>query len=461
MKINGNYLLSIGIKPGKHMGEILSAARKIGESDGEAAALKFISDAKGQIDRAENSKVELRKTNPAHFDVFMDLNEDSTAEEWNNSAAVTRDMRLLMQCPTVTRGAIMPDACPAGTISVGGVVETENAIHPGFHSADICCSVMATIFDGDADPEKLLNAAHVLTHFGGGGRPRGKQIRPSEDILNGFRTNPYLRDMESDAIEHFATQGDGNHFLFVGRLRSNGKLALVTHHGSRRPGALLYKRGMNIAKAHTDRLARGIPDGMAWIEASSTDGQNYWDALTAIREWTRASHYTLHNLVERATNGIHAVDRFWNEHNFVFMRDGKFIHAKGATPAYTGFGGRDPLTLSSRVLIPMNMSEPILVARGQDNPAALGFAPHGAGRNVSRSQHMRNSADAGAAELQMLKDAGLDIRFWFDAPDATELPSAYKDARKVIAAMGKFNLAAVEDYIDPYGCIMAGNWVRR
>jgi hypothetical protein len=43
----------------------------------------------------------------------------------------------------------MPDACPTGPegqIPVGGVVVAKNAIHPGFHSADICCSVMLTDF---------------------------------------------------------------------------------------------------------------------------------------------------------------------------------------------------------------------------------------------------------------------------------------------------------------------------
>ena len=36
---------------------------------------------------------------------------------------------------------------------------------------------------------------------------------------------------------HFGTQGDGNHFFFVGRIASTGETALVTHHGSRKPGA--------------------------------------------------------------------------------------------------------------------------------------------------------------------------------------------------------------------------------
>ena len=58
-------------------------------------------------------------------------------------------MQTLMKTPTIVDGAIMPDACPAGpngTIPVGGVAVAKNAIHPGMHSADICCSVMLNRF---------------------------------------------------------------------------------------------------------------------------------------------------------------------------------------------------------------------------------------------------------------------------------------------------------------------------
>ena len=78
----------------------------------------------------------------------------------------------------------MPDACPAGppgTIPVGGVVATKNAIHPGMHSADICCSVMLTDF-GKTNPKTVLDIAQKTTHFGPRGRPRGQQFKMSEEL---------------------------------------------------------------------------------------------------------------------------------------------------------------------------------------------------------------------------------------------------------------------------------------
>ena len=81
--------------------------------------------------------------------------------ETENINKVVETMEAVMKTPTVVSGAIMPDACPAGpvgTIPVGGVVVTKNAIHPGMHSADICCSVMLTDF-GKADPK--LSLIHI------------------------------------------------------------------------------------------------------------------------------------------------------------------------------------------------------------------------------------------------------------------------------------------------------------
>ena len=103
--------------------------------------------------------------------------------EEDNIERVVATMNAVMQTPTVVNGAIMPDACPSGpvgTIPVGGIVATKNTIHPGMHSADICCSVMLSDF-GKINPALLLDAAHSSTHFGPGGRARGKQFKLPPD----------------------------------------------------------------------------------------------------------------------------------------------------------------------------------------------------------------------------------------------------------------------------------------
>ena len=109
-------------------------------------------------------------------------------------------------------------------------------------------------------------------------------------------------------------------------------------------------------------------------------------------------------------------------------------------------------------LIPLNMAEPVLIVDGDTNDNNLGFAPHGAGRNMSRSQHKRNLAHLTDEEIFKTETKGLDIRFYSNEIDISELPTAYKSAATVRTQMKQFNLGAVIDEVQPYGCIMAGDW---
>jgi tRNA-splicing ligase RtcB len=313
-----------------------------------------------------------------------------------------------------------------------------------------------TIFEGQPDPTALLDAGMKLSHFGGGGRPRGEQIKPSNALLSTFERNPFLTQHVSAAIEHFATQGDGNHFFFVGRLASSGQLALVTHHGSRRPGAMLYKAGMAVAEKFRRGLSPETPPHNAWIPSETREGADYWDALQTVRQWTKENHYAIHERMMDAL-GLRASHRFWNEHNFVFRKsDGLFYHAKGATPAWRDFAGDS----SGLTLIPLNMAEPILIARGSNAANGLGFSPHGAGRNFSRTAYLKRNAGKSDADMIAEQAPGIDVRYFCGVPDVSELPWAYKNAAMVRAQIAQYGLAEIVDTIEPIGNIMAGDWQR-
>ncbi|MBL4812948.1 MAG: RtcB family protein [Rhodobacteraceae bacterium] len=388
---------------------------------------------------------------------FHENIDTSHADEHDNITKVRATMTVLMQTPTIVAGAIMPDACPAGpvgTIPVGGIAAARNAIHPGMHSADICCSLMITDL-GNADPKTVLDAVQGITHFGPGGRAQGKRFTTSLKLLDAFRENPFLNNPTSIrmAQEHMGTQGDGNHFLFVGRSRATGRTAIVTHHGSRGPGALLYKHGMSVAERFRRKLSPQTLKQNAWIPADTEEGKNYWEALQLIRKWTKANHNAIHQAVVESPGVGENGDRYWNEHNFVFKRGDIYLHAKGATPAWGDYAPDS----TGLTLIPLNMSEPILVVRGKDAPHGLGFSPHGAGRNYSRSEHKRRMGEVTAEQQLMTETKGLDIRFHAGGIDPSELPSSYKKADNVVAQIGSYGLAEIEDYIDPYGCIMAGD----
>lgn len=388
-------------------------------------------------------------------DFYQNIKAD-TEEEISNVQSVLDTMRVLMKTPTIIRGAVMPDACPTGEkgqIPVGGVVVAKNAIHPSMHSADICCSVMMTNF-GHLPPKKILDAAHSVTHFGGGGR-EDFSILP-KDFEEQISTNMFLKNERSKnfASTHLGTQGDGNHFLFVGISKHTGETMMVTHHGSRGFGANLYTQGIKMADFFRREISPETLERNAWIPYDTDEGKAYWEALQLVRAWTKMNHATIHDATAQKLN-VDFVDRFWNEHNFVFKDGNLFYHAKGATPLDDKFV---PDSKEGLRLVPMNMSEPILIVKGETTESNLGFAPHGAGRNISRGKHKKNNAHKTMEQMFMEETLGLDVRFFSNHIDISELPSAYKSAESVKSQMKEFGLGEVVDEILPYGCIMAGEW---
>jgi len=443
MNITGKTLVELGYRPGKWFREAILQANAQ-ELSGEAL-IQFLDQLQPTIIDPHAERVDYHKNIRAEFE-----------EEMSNIEDVFRTMDVLMKTPTIVNGAVMPDACPTGKVGqipVGGVVVAKDAIHPAMHSADICCSVMMTSF-GKVDPKKVLDVAHATTHFGGGGR--SDLFNFPTELEEKIRSNYFLNSERSLTLAktHLGTQGDGNHFLYVGISRETGETIMVTHHGSRGFGANLYKNGMKVAERFRKEFSPATLSTNAWIPYSTLEGKDYWEALQIVREWTLLNHTILHQTTCEKL-GIEPTQRFWNEHNFVFKEDDLFYHAKGATPLDDKFV---PDSTDGLRLIPLNMSEPVLIVKGETTSNNLGFAPHGAGRNISRSQHIRNNADRTIESIFAEETAGLDVRFFSGHVDISELPTAYKNAQNVQAQMKEFGLGEVIDEIMPYGCIMAGDW---
>lgn len=449
--VDGKKLIAWGHKPGVKFAGMLRAAK---EARDEGVSIEDVRKMlENFVPPPPPATLPLRAMGLMPFHFNMDTAQ--TPGEIDNQLAVVGHMDVLMRTPTIVAGAVMPDACPVnevkGTIPVGGVIAAKNAIHPGMHSADICCSMAYTNL-GRVDPKLVLDAAQTITHFGPGGRSEPWQMPPL--IAGAFKSNLLLAPIKSLAEADFGTQGDGNHFFYVGLHGED--TVIVTHHGSRRPGAKLYKTGMGIADMFRKELSPETPPHNAWIPADTEEGRVYWEAMQIIRLWTKHSHFEIHDRVVDAV-GAGCINRFWNEHNFVFQReDGLYYHAKGATPAYKGFSADD----SGLTLIPLNMAEPILIARGLDAPHGLGFAPHGAGRHMGRGAYKRSFGDQSVEEIVREQTKGIDARFFNNVPDVSELPGAYKKASMVRAQIEAFGLADIVDEIKPYGCIMAGEFSR-
>lgn len=468
--MNGNTLIHAGFKPGKNFKLLLARAQELDragidyETIFEQLTVEF---------PAPPPKIHLAATGSTLTEAITPI----TDIEITNLEKVRITMNELLRVPVVYAGALMPDTCPAGseaaTIPVGGAIKVHNAIIPGAHSADVCCSMFATFYSSNVPIQQELETLRSVTRFGPGGRHPDNRVHHPV-LLEKVWDNRFLKGLEELAAKHISDQGDGNHFAYIGEvmvdseMTSNlldagydylaktlqiGKLyrVLVTHHGSRGLGAAVYKRGKEVAIKMTAEIAEGIPDQGAWIPFDTDAGQEYWEALQYCSRWTVANHRSIHERFLKAGGNLEASISLGNEHNFVWKRGEYFYHGKGATPAWNDEYDRPKLGL-----IPLNMSEPILLVLGSNNEKFLSFAPHGAGRNLSRTELKKGMTESEEVSIDKSTD-GIHVLWYSGVPDISETPIAYKNAVTVRSQIEDFGLARVVAEIMPLGCIMAGH----
>ena len=457
MNWTGKDLIRLGYEPAKWFGELLEVSNRLGFNE-----LDIITLADTKVNTTPSY---LPLKDPSEYNYSVNIRNDYYNN--TNADAVMDTMMEVLRTPTVVDeglgGTIMPDSCPAGpvgTIPVGGVVVTKNAIHPGMHSADICCSVMVSDL-GNADPKAVMDAAYDNCHFGPGGRDDFDREVPRE-LMEKIRLNSFTSGIKAVnmAKSHLGTSGDGNHFIYVGTHEYTGNTMLVTHFGSRGFGAQVYKAGMRVAEKYRRALSPETLKQNAWIPADTKEGKEYWDALKLVREWTKTNHLSLHSVIAGEVGKFvhYGETTFWNPHNFV-SRDGDlFYHYKGATPLDDKFTTD---SVDGLRIIPLNMAEPILVVKGETTYGNMGFAPHGAGRNMSRSAYKRALGSRNPLDVLVEETKGLDIRFKSGVPDVSEGPGAYKNAQKVIDDIEYFGLGEIQYKILPYGSIMGGEYPRK
>lgn len=433
---NGNNLIGLGFKPNRYFKIALEYinANNLSEEDIVIYCNSLF------------PKEVLPLSEPKPYKIFM---SSKTEEEVSNYKAVIETMNEVMKTPVVVDGAVMPDACPSGSVGhipVGGVVVTDNCVIPNMHSADICCSLMATFFETDKSLDEVLRVAKEVTHFGYGSNLNFVYDLPIE-LFDRISKNNITKDFMESALRAIGTQGDGNHFLSVGTLRYDEMPCIVTHHGSRSFGANVFKKGLKIAEKFRRELSPKTNSINAWIPLDTQEGAEYWGALQIVREWTKVNHEVIHNEIIKRLKAK-TTHSFWNEHNFVFKKDNLVYHAKGATPLTEEF---TPDNKTGLRIIPMNMSDDILLVTANPNNV-LGFAPHGAGRNVSRTQFKKE------ASVDELDESIKNVKFtpYSGVTDYSEYPLAYKNSKQVEEDIVKFNLANIVGRIKPFGCIMAG-----
>lgn len=359
--------------------------------------------------------------------------------------------------PIAAAAALMPDAHVGYGLPIGGVLATRGAIIPYAVGVDIACRMKLSVLDlpvsmldHEHTRKRLVNALERETRFGIGAR---FERRLSHDVLDlNWNVSPVTIGNKDRAWAQLGTSGSGNHFVEFGVLTvSDGAprgivqeavggshanwdlapgsyLALLSHSGSRGTGSAVCNHYSKLAMERHPDLPKNQRH-LAWLDADSHEGREYWDAMNLMGQYAAANHACIHRAVVKSL-GAEVIADVENHHNFAWKErhritqpDGTvreeevFVHRKGATPAAAGVMG----------VIPGSMASPGFVVVGLGGAGSLNSASHGAGRAMSRTRALQSFVwgnvrrELEAAGVRVLS-AGLD-----------EVPGVYKDIHKVMA----------------------------
>jgi tRNA-splicing ligase RtcB len=323
-----------------------------------------------------------------------------------------------MQQPFVVRGALMPDAHAGYSLPIGAVVATDGVVLPAWVGYDIGCGMCAlpTTYNSDTIRSKgkeIFDGIYKAV-------PVGFTHNQTDTVWADSRYIPRTAVMQEifdkNGLKQLGTLGGGNHFIEVGA-DETGKVWVVIHSGSRGLGHTTATYYMRIASG--DGKAR---EGHFGFNVDSQEGQNYIKDLNFCLAFALENRCEIMRRVVAVLDSVATGEGQWSElinrnHNHAELKDGMWVHRKGATHAEQGMMG----------VIPGNMRDGSFIVCGKGNPDALWSSSHGAGRVLGRKEAKRtlsmgNFTETMSGVVALVTDDTLD-----------ESPFAYKDIFNVMA----------------------------
>lgn len=333
--------------------------------------------------------------------------------------------------------ALMPDAHLGKGATVGSVIPTLGAIIPAAVGVDIGCGMIAVrtplhLGDLPSDRRAVREAIETAVPTSAGGYNQS---------VSRACTQARIADLEAAAVQagfdpesyagnwrlQLGTLGSGNHFIELST-DEQGRVWAFLHSGSRGVGNRIAAHHIAVAQKLARQWWIDLPDPDLAYLVEGTD--EFWAYIRQLR-W--AQHFALLNREEMmdrvltavagwlGVDGLERLEEVNCHHNYTESEKhfGKqvWVSRKGAIDATEGVAG----------LVPGSMGTASYVVSGRGNPVALRSAPHGAGRQYSRSQARKQFTQTD------LEQAMGDIEYRHTAAFIDEIPSAYKDIDQVMA----------------------------
>ena len=251
-------------------------------------------------------------------------------------------IRNSCELPMAVHAALMPDVHQGYGLPVGGVLATEGAVIPYGVGVDIACRMKLTVLDLSAkflEPEQVFSKkgdqlADVIeksTRFGMGASWQKRQSHPVMDA--DWSITDITKNLKDRAWNQLGTSGTGNHFVEFGlltvieattdagfRLEPGTYVALLSHSGSRGPGAEICKFYTGVAQSRLPARFAEKFKHLAWLDMATEAGQEYWKAMNLMGEYASANHSVIHENVADEL-GVDVLGSVENHHNFCIPGD--------------------------------------------------------------------------------------------------------------------------------------------
>ena len=229
------------------------------------------------------------------------------------------------------------------------------------------------------------------------------------------------------------TVGGGNHFIEVG-VTPEGNYAFTVHCGSRNLGQMVWKYWKKEAMKQ-----EGVTNGYLMGEAM----KGYITDMVIAQAYAEFNHMVIDRLVMEAIcqgsqKKANILEQIYTTHNYIDFS--MKMMRKGAVAA----------PKDEKLVIPFNMRDGLIIARGKGNEDWNQSAPHGAGRLLSRSD---------AKELIDLEEYKESMKGIYSTSVGTgtidESPMAYKDPKEILRLIE--DTVEVEYFIRPVINLKATN----
>ena len=330
--------------------------------------------------------------------------------------------------------ALMPDAHLGKGATVGSVIPTLGAVMPAAVGVDIGCGMIAVRSQLSADDlagrelRELRVAIEraVPASAGNNNRTMTGTATARADELAGIEGAATADRLAAAWRLQLGTLGSGNHFIEVS-LDEADRVWLFLHSGSRGVGNRIAQHHIRIAQQLMAKWWIPLPDRDLAYLVEQTD--EFWAYVRDLRWAQQFALLNREEMMDRVVgclaawsgDDVQEQERINCHHNFTqqerhFGKD-VWVSRKGAIEATPGRPG----------LIPGSMGTRSYVVSGLGNALALDSAPHGAGRQYSRTAARKRFTQ------DELRAAMVGIEFRDTGAFLDEIPAAYKDIDQVMA----------------------------